>query len=71
MQEIRFLPRRWFTDWIYTAAFYPCRTRITEFQLTLDDVHLVEQEYIEITNSHLRADIPFLFVEYEFYDEMY
>lgn len=50
------------------------------FQLTLDDVNLLDQEYIERseevierferTYAHLRADMPFVFVDHEFYDEL-
>lgn len=66
------------TQWIYTAEFCTRRTRIGVFQLTLDDVNLLEQEYIERSDqvierferayTHLRADMPFLFIDHEFYD---
>lgn len=70
-----------FTEWIYTTEFCTCQTHIGVFQLTLDDVNLLDQEYIERseevierferTYAHLRADMRFLFVDHEFYDKLY
>lgn len=70
------LPMCGFTQQIYTAEFCSCRARIGVFQLRLDEVHLLDQNYIERSNnvierfkrtySHLRADMPILFVDYVF-----
>ena len=78
MQDIRSLPICGLTEWAYSAGQCTCRRRIALFHLTIDDLYLLKQPYIqnvdealdrfERTYAHLRVEMPFLFRDDEFSD---
>jgi len=77
-RDIRSLPICGFTEWAYSAEHCTCRTRIALLHVTIDDLCLLQQPFIENieqvlesfehTYLHLRVDMPFLFRDHEFYD---
>ena len=78
LQDVRSLPICGLTEWAYSAGQCTCRTRIALFHLTIDNLYLLNQPYIqnvdealdlfERTYAHLRVEMPFLFRDDEFYD---
>ena len=78
LHDIRSLPICGLTKCAYSAEQCTCRTRIALFHLTIDDLYLLNQPYIqnadeavdrfEHTYAHLRVEMPFLFQDDEFYD---
>ena len=78
LQDIRSLPICGFTEWVYGEEQSTCMTRIALFHVTIDDLCLLQQPFIENveeviarferTYLHLREKLPFLFHDHEFYD---
>lgn len=77
-KQCRSLPICGFTQWAYSSEHCTCRTRIVLLHVTIDDLSLLQQPFIENidellesferTYLHLRVDMPFLFRDHEFYD---